>query len=309
MRREGVIEITGRDRPWDLVAGGIILGLVVVLSLSNARSLLLDALAFIAVIFVPGYAIQAAAFPRCKISASSKVPDWLERTALSLILSLALVGLITTLLAGGLGVVLLDIDSSVVLSVLLIITAAGSIVALDRRRRLTKEEAFQMYLPWNLTPLSGPEKMIAIGAVLVLLVAGLSFTVLQSSGQDNTYTSFYMTGPDGTVSSLPKAEPVGSEFNVTLNIKCMEGKTTRYHVSVWIGNSSNASALAVDWSGTNALTNSSLFYFDIAVENGLVWTQNIPLSIDQIGDHKISFLLVSEENTVRYIWLQTSIVI
>jgi uncharacterized membrane protein len=180
------------------------------------------------VLFFPGYTLIAALYPR------RDDLDGIERLALSLGLSLAvvpLIGLVLNYLPWGIRLVPILIG-------LTLFIAVCSVAAARRRAQFPLTERFTANirpvlqavraLPW---PTIGASAA-AIGLVLFL---GFRFGVLGGSRVGETFTEFYVLGPGGKAEGYPQRVFAGEEAEVILGIVNHEAREARYTVQIRAG--------------------------------------------------------------------------
>jgi len=180
------------------------------------------------VLFFPGYVLIAALYPR------SNDLDGIERVALSLGLSLAvvpLIGLVLNYTPWGIRL------TPILMSLALFIIVC-SVVAVRQRMRHSAEERFAgdirpllqaaRSLPWV-------SLALATGVIGVLLFAGFRFGVLGGSRVGETFTEFYVLGPGGKAEGYPRRLLVGEPSQVIVGIINHEGQTAHYRVEVQAG--------------------------------------------------------------------------
>lgn len=204
---------------WVATAG--LLLLIVLLPENPARIVL--GLPF--VLFFPGYALIAALYPR------RDDLDGIERLALSLGLSLAVVPLVGLVLNyTPWGIRLTPIAAS-----LTVFIAGCSLVAARKRQRLSPTERF----PADVRPLIQalrrlPWVAITASAAVIALVLflGFRFGVLGGSRIGEPFTEFYVLGPGGKAEGYPKRLFAGDKAEVILGIINREGRAAQYSVQV-----------------------------------------------------------------------------
>ncbi len=187
------------------------------------------------VLFLPGYVLIAALYPR------RNDLDGVERVALSLGLSLAvvpLIGLVLNYTPWG-------IRLTPILVSLALFIAVCSAAAVRQRMRHSVAERFAgdirpllqaaRSLPWI-------SLALAAGLIGVLLFAGIRFGVLGGSRVGETFTEFYVLGPGGKAEGYPRRLLVGEPSQVIVGVINHEGHTSRYRVEVQAGVERLASA-------------------------------------------------------------------
>ncbi|MGC9347635.1 MAG: DUF1616 domain-containing protein [Anaerolineae bacterium] len=188
---------------------------------------LLLGLAF--VLFVPGYALQAAVFPR----QDAQRVDGLERWALSFGLSIAVVpplALVLNWLPWGLRLWPIVIGEALVI-------AGFSLVALWRRKRLPPEARYRIRGQLDLQGWWAAQdrfNRVLYGVMATALLVGLGATasILLVPNPADFFTEFYALGPEGLAESYPRDAVVGQPVTVTLGITNLEGEPVTYRVQV-----------------------------------------------------------------------------
>src|SRR5712692_9394248 len=190
--------------------------LVAILLIPNSPVRVVLGLPF--VLFFPGYVLIAALYPR------SNDLDGIERVALSLGLSLAvvpLIGLVLNYTPWG-------IRLTPILVSLALFVAMCSFAAARQRLRHSAAERF----PADVRPVlqvarNLPWATLAVaGAVIgILLFAGFRFGVLGGSRVGEPFTEFYVLGPGGKAEGYPRRLLVGEPGRVILGVINHEGHT------------------------------------------------------------------------------------
>ncbi len=228
------------------------------------------------VLFVPGYCLTAALFPRADDI------DGIERIGLSLGLSVAWISVLALILDWlPWGLRLWPIVLGELASILLFMA-----VALWRRARLPAAEAYTPDLAWRPRPwwrgLPQFEKRIYGLVAAALLVAGLAAAwVFLVPSPSQFMTEFYMLGPEGLAESFPREAAVGQEIGVTLGVMNRERDERSYRVEVW----------AVDpWSEGRRQLVAQDGPYDLAVGSGREWP--IAWQMPWAGDDQVVELLL-----------------
>lgn len=237
------------------------------------------------VLFVPGYCLTVALFPR------DDDIDGIERVGLSLGLSVAWVPVLALVLDRlPWGLRLWPIVVGELLSM-----AIFAAIALWRRSRLPAAEAYAPDLAWRPRPWWGSlprlEKRIYGLIVAALLVAGLAAAwVFLVPSPDQFMTEFYMLGPEGLAESFPRETKVGEDIGVTLGLTNLERAIHTYRVEVW----------AVDpWTEGRRELVAQSGPVPLAPEQGHEWpvTWQMPWSGD---DQVVDLLLYDDQGTEPY---------
>lgn len=211
----------------------VVASLLLVPAVAFASGPVRIALGLAFVLFFPGYTLVAALFPK-------KGPfHFVERTALSFGLSIAVVPLVGLLLNySPWGVRLLP----VVLSDLVFIVAMAG-VALYRRWRLPLSERFvlpngvnswRLLLAWRGQQLRDR----AFTVLLVVAVAGVAAALvyaIRAPRIGERFTEFYVLGQTGMGENYPKEIVLGESGKVLLGLVNQEHETTSYKIEIRIG--------------------------------------------------------------------------
>ncbi len=182
------------------------------------------------VLLVPGYALQAALFPR------RDELDGAERLGLSFGLSVAVIPPIILLLeALPWGIRLWPI----VLSEALFMTLC-SVLALHRRGRLPHSDRVGLELEIDLRGWWAAQDRIQrllLGMVgLALVGTAIATTAIVSTPRpDDRLTEFYVLGSEGLAESYPRHAVLGQPVTVTMGIANHEGAVGTYRVEIHCG--------------------------------------------------------------------------
>ena len=191
-------------------------------------------LGILLVLFLPGYSLIAALFPR------KGDLDSIERVALSFGLSIA----VTPLIGLALNYTPWGIRLDPILICLVAFTLSMCLIAHLRRRSLPDNEKFSVNFGQFFAKLrrsfqteSRTEKILTIVLVLSILLAigTVAFVILQPK-QGEKFTEFYLLGPDGKASNYPTNLTVGENATVVVGIVNHEYATTNYHLVVRVDN-------------------------------------------------------------------------
>jgi len=225
------------------------------------------------VLFLPGYTLISALFP------SKKDLDYIERIALSIGLSLAVV----PLMGLALNYTPWGIRLSPVLLLLSAFNMLMSMVAYLRRERLPTGESFNppIYVSyfsnkWN--GLSRQDRLLAVG-VLVGLVpfGGLTAYFASTPKIGERFTEFYLLGPRGKIADYPTNLTLGESGTVILGVTNHEYQEVTYRIVVKLDN--------VTIETIN----------DIRIKHEEVWQQNFTSTPKMVGDKmKLEFLLYAD---------------
>ena len=274
------------ERPHDLfvVAGTCLAALAVIAAGSGP---LRFTLALLLVLFLPGYTITATVFPR------RGEMDWIERIAMSIGLSLAVVPL--------LGVVLASTPAGVrieaVVGSLLLVTLGLCVVAYEQRMVLAPEDRLSLSIEievprWGDLPTMDRALALGVAAALVLGAGGIAYA-LANPPPKTGFTEFYMLDRNGGVdpSAYPTQLNASQEGTVILGVANHERRDMTYTIRVLLVNVSyvyNATTKrndtidngSVDWS-----------MFSVNLSDGGRWEERYTFSIPNPGYYQVRFFL------------------
>jgi uncharacterized membrane protein len=262
-----------------LAATAVLLAVIVGLPSSPLRVVL--GLPF--VLFFPGYALIAALYPR------RDDLDGIERLALSLGLSLAVVPLVGL----ALNYTPWGIRLTPILVGLTLFIVACSLAAVRARTRLSAAERF----PADVRPVLGalrrlPWPAIAVSAavIAILLVVGFRTGLLGRSRVGEAFTEFYVLGPGGKAQGYPRRVLIGEKGTVILGIVNQEGQAAAYTVRIR--------------AGPEVLRTLG----PIALQSGQKWEDRVDFVLQRPGKRvKVEFLLYMKGTPAPYrrlhLWL------
>ena len=176
------------------------------------------------VLFFPGYVLLAALFYR------KNSMDTVERTALSFVLSIAVVpiiGLILNYTTWGITVY----STLVSLSVFILVI---SVIAWFRQRKLTNENKTAVNIDlseWGKRKLGSRIISIILIAVIIITIGILGYTIATPKTGE-PFTEFYILGADGAVADYPADINPGASGHVILGIINHEQKIIEYRVEI-----------------------------------------------------------------------------
>ncbi len=229
------------------------------------------------VLFIPGYMLIAALFPRMDSL------EGLERTALSIGFSIAVSSLLGLLLNFTIGIGLLQL-----LLTLNLYTLALIVVAVYRREKLPEEERFSISLHMIYEIIINefnPSKSIVDRILTVILIfsialsVGIIYFAITNSEVGEKFTEFYILGPEGKAANY-----------TTANLKYNFPAT----VLVGVANSEYA---FVNYTVQVALRGDVLAEKRLRLGNNESWKENITFVPDKKGkDLKLEFWLFKEDN-------------
>ena len=189
-------------------------------------------LGLLMVLFVPGYTIIAALFPKIGDL------DGIERTALSFGLSIAVVPLIGL----GLNYTPWGIRLIPVVVSLAIFTVAMAAAAYWRRMNLPAEERFSINFKETVnslkTEISADDKSRLDKALTIILIITIIISiaalvyVIVTPKQGEKFTEFYILGPGGKAYDYPTSVQAGNSSTVIVGVVNHEYTLVNYTMSI-----------------------------------------------------------------------------
>jgi uncharacterized membrane protein len=283
------------ELPGDLVAAVAIAALTLVFSLIEPFATLpiRVPLGLLMVLFLPGYALIAALFPR------KDDLDGIERAALSFGLSIAIVPLIGLALNyTPWGIRLVPVAVSLCLFTFLMSSAAAW-----RRLRVEKDSRYSVEFKKQLGALhselmvgktSRVDKALTIILIItiILSVSALVYIIITPK-QGEKFTEFYILGSKGKAYDYPTSVVSGQNCTVIVGIVNHEYATVNYTLRM-------------------AVQNYTFMSKDLRLDHNQTWEDPIIYAIQKQGNNqKLEFLLYKEQNfTVPYrdlhLWVNVS---
>jgi uncharacterized membrane protein len=228
------------------------------------------------VLFLPGYSLIAALFPR------KADLDSIERIALSFGLSIAVV----PLLGLALNYTPFGIRLSPVLTVLSVFTISLVVVAYVRRSRIQEEDRFRVEFgiifrsikdSINAADTKIDKVLSVILIVSIVLAVSMVIYVIVTPKQGEKFTEFYILGPGGTASEYPTELNVGEGGEVIIGIVNHEYANVTYRMEVW-------------------LTGETISEERVMLAHNETWERPFTFKARSAGeDQKLEFLLFKED--------------
>ncbi len=244
------------------------------------------------VLFLPGYALIAALFPKVDDL------DGIERLALSFGLSIAVVPLMGLVLNfTPYGIRLFPILLS-----LSFFTIFMSTLAFLRRSKLAPNERFTVpfssaFLSFRkeiLSQKSGIDKILTVILILSILTSiAVLIYVIVTPKQGEKFTEFYILGTNGKADNYSTDLAVGKNSSIIIGIINHEYVTTNYTLDV-------------------SLENDTIETIPVKLEDNSTWENKIYFKPDRAGDNlKLQFLLYKENNFTSayrdlHLWVNVS---
>ncbi len=240
-------------------------------------------------LFLPGYSLVSALWVK------KTELDGLERTALSLGLSIALVPLV------GLGLNYTPTGitlTSIVLSMFCIIIIL-SIATWFRRSKLKADERFIFELDSifnNLDAKSSTDKaMVLVIAIVIIIGGGILFYIATNPPQEK-YSELYIFDENGTTENFPHNLGINQNASIIIEVVSHEHKNTDYNLVVTLQPETGI--------------NQTLGQYNISLKNKEKWSQVFDFNIDITGEFKLVIELFKGDSTIPYVtnhlWIDVS---
>lgn len=242
------------------------------------------------VLFVPGYVLIAALFPR------NDDLDWLERVALSFGLSIAVVPLLGLVLNYTPWGIRLD---PVLAAVSLFVVAMAAIavvrrLALPPKNRLTvpARETLdairaELFAPGQ----SRLDRNLSILLVLSIVAAvGTTAFVIAVPKEGEHFSEFYLLGANGKAADYPTAFGAGTPQWVTVGVSNHEYRNVTYTVETHAFNQSFDPATNTSSIDRTALLDS----YRVTIPHNQTVERRVNFTVPDTGYNKIEFLLFNE---------------
>jgi uncharacterized membrane protein len=299
------MRIAFREKPHDILVVLVLSLALVPLVVFAVTGPLRVALGLLFVLFLPGYSLIAALFPK------DKDIDWIERVALSFGLSIAVVPLLGLLLNYTPWGIRLE---PIVVTVLLF-TLGMCAAAYYRRMLLPVEERLSFTLDvkspmWKEYALL--DKVLTVALVLsIITAAGVLGYVLVTPRQGERFTEFYILDSNGKAQNYPSRLNVSESASVIIGIVNHESEAVNYTLLVSLVTVQFVYNVTTGRNDTVELGNVTLDSRAVLVDDGQTWERPFNFSIAQSGDYKLRFLLYrdppqGEPQWSLHLWIKVS---
>jgi uncharacterized membrane protein len=244
------------------------------------------------VLFLPGYALIAALFPR------KNDLDGIERLALSFGLSISIVPLIGL----GLNFTPFGIKLVPILASLSVFTLAMLLISYIRRSKISEEERFEVPFSYMYSSLKseifsskqGVDRILTIILILSIVVSIITFIyVIVTPKQGEKYTEFYVVGDNGKAEGYPTRMEAGKNYSVIVGIANHEYMLTNYTLDI-------------------SLENITINKIQVQLMHNSTLEERVFFIPEKTGDNlKLGFILYKEDNfTTPYrdlhLWVNVS---
>ncbi len=243
------------------------------------------------ILFLPGYILIAALFP------AEGDLDWIDRIALSIGLSIAIVSFIGL----GLNYTPWGIRLNPIIISLFLFACGMMIIAAYRRNALPEEKRFKLPIielkrifledifP---QPKNQFERALVIILIIGIIVAtGTAFFFIVFPKEGDRFTEFYILGEKGKAADFPTHFPAGAEQQVIIGIGNHEYRNIVYTVQIYGFNQE------FDTGSNSSMVISSILLgsYQLHLAHNETIEQPFFFTIDDTNINKIQFLLFKEE--------------
>ena len=229
------------------------------------------------VLFIPGYILIAALFPK------KDDLDGIERIALSFGLSIAVVPLLGLLLNFTFGIRLIPILVTICVYDIILMY-----VAMYRRRLLQEEIQFSVQFGKIkeiinneiFAPKSKIDRILTVILVFTIIFSiGMIVYVITTPKIGEKFTEFYILGPSGKADNYPTELKLGSPATILTGVVNHEYSSVNYTIEIVLGNDTISSKKLI-------------------LNNNETWQNNISFTPDKaaVGNEKLEILLFKESN-------------
>jgi uncharacterized membrane protein len=278
--------------PLDLMAAIVLALATLVFTLTPLNDLPVRIpLGLVMVLFVPGYTLIAALFPR------RKDLEGIERTAQSFGLSIAVV----PLMGLALNYTPWGIRLTPVVVSLVIFTIGMAAAAYWRRMNLPEEDRFSIQFSENISSLKREiladergrlDKALTLILILAIItsIAALIYVIVTPK-QGEKFTEFYILGPGGKAYDYPTSVQAGNKSTLIVGVVNHEYKEANYTMQIALNNTS-----IDDDSRVNGIMRS----MNLTLLNNETWERPVTYALNNTGDQqKLEFLLYREGNFTK----------
>lgn len=237
------------------------------------------------VIFLPGYVIIAALFPR------QHQLGGLERIGLSLGTSIVLSPLIGVLYH----FTPMGIQAYPILLTLAALILGGCAFTWRQRRRLPEEERFVIafnigFIDWRQNSPVDKALSVVLAASIIGAIGVVGYSLTQPITKEK-FSELGILGLEGKAVDYPREVIVGEEVRVIVEIANQELEEESYHLEIWIGGKKNGEV------------------GPLVLAQGERWQQKVSFTPNQRGENqKVEFLLFKDGETQPragpvYLWI------
>jgi uncharacterized membrane protein len=281
------VKLRFQEKPRDVHAAVgytvLIAAILLVFGVGNLPGILL-------VLFVPGYVVVAALFPK------NKEIDWVERIALSVGLSIVLVPVLWLLL----NITPWGMRFAPMVVTIALVTFGVGYAAYWRRMSLPADQRLSLnvdlHVPeWESYSALDKGLTIALAASVVLAGGTLAYVVVTPRPGER-FTEFYILGPGGNASGYPTKLNVSQRGSVLLGIVNHEAASVNYTVRIDLVGVRIVYNTTAKANETVELNRTTWSWFNVTLAAGANWTRPYTFSIRFLGFWKVQFLLFKDRD-------------
>lgn len=278
-----MVRLHFQSRPWDLYVAILYVPIMAAILLVTDFG---DVLGLLLVLLALGYLLVAALFP------ANTGLDWVERTALSVGVGVAVVPVLESLLnfspTGGRFVPMLTTISTVTILV--------GLAAWRRRMRLPAANRLDATLVlevprWREHGLLNRIVTVALAASIFIAAATLAYVVL-TTHPAQTFTEFYILGPGGNASGYPTNLTQSEPGTVIIGIINHEAAMVAYATRVDLVSIAIYFNPACGCNQPTEVNRTTLTWLNESVGDGNKWSYRYTFAINASGTWKLQFLLL-----------------
>ena len=274
----------------DLIAVVILVGLCILFILFEPfnETPLRILFSFILLLFLPGYALIAAMFP--KMSELSGI----ERFTLSVGLSMVITvfdGFAISVTPYLFRPTPLTLTLSTITVFLLLVTVITRTLTLEDGRYFVDYRGFIESLRADDEKMSDIERMLFIALIGSIIIASSMLTYAKLTFEDEEFSALYILGPDGKAEGYQKNFHIGEPGTIAVGVENYEHAATDYMLQVKLG--------------TGVLETRK-----ITLAHKEKWIEDITFVPDRTGDRlKLEFVLYKDGKSYRsvHLWVNSSI--
>jgi uncharacterized membrane protein len=220
------------DLVWSLFICVLLLGIILLNEIIPSISVYLSPFRLVfgiaTVLFIPGYLLQSAVFPR------KEDHSFIERAGFAFGFSIALVPLLAILLnrlTWGLHFWPIVITYSILVVLLFILSVLLRYHLPPAQQSIAVHQVSLSQVWLGFEPLT---RRLVIFAIVILLSIGLvSVYVFLVPSPAQYMTEFYLLGPGGLSENFPRQASLGQVLSVTIGITNHERAPTTYRLGLW----------------------------------------------------------------------------
>ncbi|MEA3325374.1 MAG: DUF1616 domain-containing protein, partial [Euryarchaeota archaeon] len=274
----------------DLIVVAILVGLCILFVLVEPfnETPLRIPFSLIILLFLPGYALIAAMFPKMGEIGG------IERFTLSIGLSIAITvfdGFAISVTPYLFRPVPLILTLSAITLFLLLVTVVTRALTRRDKRYFVDYQGFIESLRADDEKMSDIERMLFIALIGSIIIASSMLIYAKLTFEDEEFSALYILGPDGKAEGYQKELYIGEPSTITVGVENYEHAATDYTLQVKLG------------TGVLETRKITLAYKE-------KWLEDTTFVPDRTGDHlKLEFVLYKDGQSYRsvHLWVNSSI--